>query len=93
MLNIDTGMLAKYTDRMRKLWLPEAEAIVNSCSRKVIGYITFGGFSFTCAQGVGIGYIAMPAISRLLDNSRCNQVLIRNTNSRQYRFGRLEIII
>lgn len=85
-------MLSNYTDSMRKLWLPEAEKVVDSCSRKVIGYVTFGDFSFTCAQGMGVGYIALPAIPSLLSNIRRNQILIRNTCSRQYRFGTIEII-
>ncbi|KAJ8978138.1 hypothetical protein NQ317_014194 [Molorchus minor] len=79
---IDIQQLKNYASTMRKLWLPNATTIRNSCSREVIGF----------GKSKGIGYIAYESLFQLLSLPCRNKVLIRNTNSRQYRLGTIEIV-
>lgn len=79
---------------MRTLWIPEVvDEVKTSCSRKIIGFITNGDFSFIQARGYGVGYIALGAIPSLLSNCKRNKVLIRNTSSRQYYFAELDVVV
>ncbi|KAJ8966007.1 hypothetical protein NQ314_003785 [Rhamnusium bicolor] len=89
---IDVIMLREYRNTMRKLWLPETTTIRQSCSREVIGFVRDGDFSFLLGQSKALGYIAMSALPNLLSLKSKGKVLIRNTNSKQYRIGILEII-
>lgn len=82
-----------YTEQMRKLWLPEPETIVKSCSRTVIGFIKHGGFSFALGQSKGLGYIAAGCLDVLAKLPQRNKVLIRNSNSRQYRLAIMNVIL
>lgn len=89
---IDIEMLKKYRDQMRQLWLPKPTTIRKSCSREVIGFVKSGGFSYLEGKSTGIGYIVSGSINFLLSLQHKNKVLVRNTNSKNYRFAQLEII-
>lgn len=78
---------------MRKLWLPETETIRNSCSRQIIGFATKGGFRYSSGQCCAVGYVALSALPHLLNASLENNVLIRNTTSKQYRLSQLNVVM
>ncbi|CAG9862088.1 unnamed protein product [Phyllotreta striolata] len=88
---IDKEALKSYTSAMRKLWLPEASRIRSSCSREVMGFVKYGDFSLLEAKSKALGYITANSLSVLLNTGK-NKVLVRNTNSKQYRLGTLEIL-
>ncbi|XP_045471264.1 ribonucleases P/MRP protein subunit POP1 [Harmonia axyridis] len=90
--NIDLTELFEYHVEMRKLWLPEATNIKDSCSRPVLGFIREGGFSYTLGNSKGLGYIAGASLKTLVKQKLGNNVLIRNTNSRHYFLAKLSII-
>lgn len=79
--------------KMCNLWIPEnPKTIKNQCSRLVIGYITDSGFTYTEAKSCGIGYIVAPALKPLMGISgKKTLLLLRNTNTRNYRFGEIKI--
>ncbi|KAJ6626435.1 Ribonucleases P/MRP protein subunit POP1 [Pseudolycoriella hygida] len=83
-------------NKMRELWLPENPTTVrNQCSREVIGFVTFSNFSFIEAKVTGIGYIALNSLEKLVKNcgkSKGNvRVMVRSTNSRQYRLAKVKV--
>ncbi|XP_057664631.1 ribonucleases P/MRP protein subunit POP1 [Diorhabda carinulata] len=90
---IDKEMLKDYTCTMRKLWLPEPTMIRKSCTREILGFVKHGDFSFLTGKTKAIGYITSGALIKLLTMKCANQVLVRNTNSKQYRFGTLDVIL
>ena len=57
-------------------------------SRKVIGYITSGGFSQRLGCGRGVGFCPVPDLLQVVQQSRSSglapTVLVRNPSSRQY---------
>lgn len=81
-----------YVLKMRDLWVPPSVTSVrNICSRELIGYLSNGAFSFSEAQGCGVGYMPYNALKKLLEGKQ-NNVLIRNTCSRKYRLAKFKII-
>ncbi|EFA11371.2 ribonucleases P/MRP protein subunit POP1 [Tribolium castaneum] len=84
-------ILRSYTEKMRALWLPEPTTIRHSCSREVVGFVSKGGFSFSIGKSAGTGYITSDCLSELVDFR--NKVLLRNTNSRQYKTANLSVIV
>lgn len=78
---------------MKELWVPQATTIRHSCSREVIGLVRDGDFSLLLGESKAIGYIAMNALPILMSVDSRNKVLVRNTNSKQYRLGVLEVVI
>ncbi|XP_044269654.1 ribonucleases P/MRP protein subunit POP1 isoform X1 [Tribolium madens] len=84
-------ILRSYTEKMRALWLPDATTIRYSCSREVVGFVSKGGFSFSIGKSAGTGYIISDSLPELI-NFR-NRVLLRNTNSRQYKTATLRVIV
>uniref|UniRef100_A0A6V7HLC7 Uncharacterized protein n=1 Tax=Bracon brevicornis TaxID=1563983 RepID=A0A6V7HLC7_9HYME len=76
---------------LRKLCLPECERVRNSCDREVMGYIVQGDFSFTQSNGIGWGYIASTSLFRLIEQET-NKILVRNVQTRQYRWATLNVI-
>jgi len=76
---------------MSKLYLPKCTDIRHSCDREVMGYLTLGDFSFSRAKGIGIGYVTLPSLFEMI-NIKSNIVLIRNTETRQYRLAELDIL-
>lgn len=77
--------------KMSELYLPKCTEVRYSCDREVMGYITLGNFSLSQAKGIGIGYITLPSLLRMIDN-KSNIVLVRNTQTRQYRLAELNIL-
>ena len=71
---------------------PLAETSLQLCettpSRKIIGYITSGGFSHRLGCGRGVGFCPVPDLLQVLQQSRSSgltpTVLVRNPSSRQY---------
>lgn len=90
---IDKEMLKNYQSTMRKLWLPEPKLIRKSCTREILGFVKYGDFSFLTGKSKAIGYITSGALTKLLTMKCANQVLVRNTNSKQYRLGTLDVIV
>ncbi|XP_017773792.1 PREDICTED: ribonucleases P/MRP protein subunit POP1 [Nicrophorus vespilloides] len=92
-IEIDMEVLKNYQKQMRELWLPTVDnGIRTTCDREIMGFVTKGQFSYFCGKSVAIGYIAIGAFHSMTLLG-INRVLIRNTKSRQYRFGTMEIII
>lgn len=93
-------LIAEQLQKMRELWLPEQPtSIRHQCGREVLGYVTQGDFSFSEATVAGVGYIAFNGLRKLVDvctkmkgtgAGEC-RVLVRSTNTRQYRFATLKI--
>lgn len=84
-------MLNNYKSQMRKLWIPDTTNVRYSCSREVMGFVKYGDFSFVLTKAKALGYITGGSMIKLLSQTVKNQVLVRNTNSRQYRLGILDI--
>lgn len=80
----------KYREKMEELYLPKCKRVRDSCDRPVMGYVVRGDFSFSDARGIGIGYITLNSLWNIID-LRTDSVLVRNTQTRQYRFARIEI--
>ncbi|XP_008555363.1 ribonucleases P/MRP protein subunit POP1 [Microplitis demolitor] len=76
---------------MDELYLQKCTSVRNSCDREVIGYVVQGGFSFSECSCFGWGYVvALPLLDLL--KIKNNMVLVRNTQTRQYRCARLDIV-
>lgn len=84
-------IISEQSKKMSKLYLPECTKIRYSCDREVMGYITAGHFSFVHAKGVGMGYVALPSLTEMI-NRKSNVVLVRNTQTRQYRLATLGVL-
>lgn len=87
-----------YNKKMESLWLPETvETVIDSASRKILGFVTKGDFSFSKADGFGVGYVALPGLLKLLKVCRKESaepvVLVRNPDHVQYRFAKIKILI
>lgn len=83
-------------DKIRELWLPESPSSVrNQCSREVLGFVTFSNFSFIEAKVTGTGYVALNSLAKLFKNcgkAKGNvRVMVRSTNSRQYRLAKVKV--
>ncbi|KAL6440138.1 hypothetical protein ACFW04_003032 [Cataglyphis niger] len=78
--------------RMSKLYLPESTEVRHSCDREVMGYVTIGGLSFSHAKGIGIGYVTLPSLLEIVRSKKSNIVLVRNTQTRQYRLAKLDVL-
>ena len=91
LLNSNKTVIDQQARTMADLYLPKCTSVKHSCDRDVIGYITQGGFSFSEAKGVGLGYTVFSSILNLIQK-KSNSVLIRNTTTRQYRICKLEIL-
>lgn len=78
---------------MKSLWLPELkDTISNLCSRKIIGFVTKGDNSMINGHGRAIGFITLGAMKTLLQRAQKDKVLVRNNNTRKYRFAKISII-
>lgn len=78
--------------KMEELSLPECSRVRFSCDREIMGFVEQGGFCLSEAKGVGRGYVVLEALKGLISKKR-DLVLIRNTQSRQYRFASLEVLV
>lgn len=78
-------------NRMCELWLPSTpNTIRQQCSREVFGYLTQCQFMFHEAKVCGIGYVTVNGIQKLAKLNG-NQVLVRDSNSSNYRLASLSI--
>ncbi|XP_054013836.1 ribonucleases P/MRP protein subunit POP1 isoform X1 [Hylaeus anthracinus] len=91
---LETSREVVYTQsqKMSQLVLPDCVRVKHSCDREIMGYITAADFSFAEAKGIGFGYVTLNAIIELI-NKMYTFVLVRNTQTRQYRIARVEIAI
>ncbi|XP_014772211.1 ribonucleases P/MRP protein subunit POP1 [Octopus bimaculoides] len=64
---------------------------LSSTSRKIIGFLTTGRYSFLKASGVGIGFCSLVGLEELLPNSK-SIILVRSIKSLDYRYAKLSII-
>ncbi|XP_011883523.1 PREDICTED: ribonucleases P/MRP protein subunit POP1 [Vollenhovia emeryi] len=84
-------IISDHSVKMSELYLPNCTGVRYSCDREVMGYIILGDFSFSQAKGIGIGYVALPSLLRMIDE-KSNIVLVRNIQTRQYRLAKLNIL-
>ncbi|KZC07365.1 Ribonucleases P/MRP protein subunit POP1, partial [Dufourea novaeangliae] len=90
-LEISREVVHRQSQKMSELYLPDCKNVRYSCDREIMGYLTEGDFSFAEAKGVGLGYVTLNSLMTLI-NEKYSFVLVRNTQTRQYRITRLEII-
>ncbi|XP_076178150.1 POP1 ribonuclease P/MRP subunit isoform X2 [Ptiloglossa arizonensis] len=83
--------ICKQFQKMSQLYLPDCINVQHSCDRQIMGYVTAGDFSFVEAKGIGLGYVTLNSIIELI-NKRYTFILVRNTQTRQYRIARLEVV-
>lgn len=91
-------VVSKQKQLMRELWLPNCENVKDNCSRTTFGFVVEGGYSFTSAKTVGIGYVSYNGLIELVESIGSTGknkliILVRSTNTCQYRFAKLHIII
>ncbi|KAK3090672.1 hypothetical protein FSP39_013594 [Pinctada imbricata] len=66
--------------------------IFSSCSRRIMGYLSHGGFALSSGGGSGLGFCALSGLAELYSIHQNNTVLIRNPKSFKYRFAHIQII-
>lgn len=87
-------IVEEHAKLLRELWLPSNSTIKNQCSRRIIGFVTNGDYSFTESLSSGVGYISLDGLLYYLSTVPVgNEVLIRCTNSSLYRPARINIIL
>ncbi|KAJ8673599.1 hypothetical protein QAD02_004861 [Eretmocerus hayati] len=91
LINTNQTLIDKQAQTMANLYLPKCTHVRHSCDREVIGYVTQGGFSYSKAKGVGLGYIVCKSLYKLLED-HSNIVLIRNPTTQKYRLCRVRVI-
>ena len=73
-----------------------ASTVIGQCSRKAIGWVTSGQYSFARGQGSGIGFCTFPGFCELIMTTlqeKCSPVvLVRNTSTFQYRFANVIVV-
>lgn len=85
-------IVSKQAEMMREMWLPsEVNDVKNSCARCVMGYVTYGDFTFTQSKTTGYGYITLISLLSHIENNH-NFVLLRKSTSSQYYFARLKVL-
>ncbi|XP_012231195.2 ribonucleases P/MRP protein subunit POP1 [Linepithema humile] len=84
-------IISNQLEKMSKLYLPECTDVRYSCDREVMGYLTMGHLSFSEAKGIGIGYVTLASLLKMMDK-RSDIALVRNTKTRQYRLAKLSIL-
>ncbi|XP_076634483.1 POP1 ribonuclease P/MRP subunit isoform X1 [Colletes latitarsis] len=91
LLETSRDIIRKQSQKMSQLYLPDCVKVKHSCDRKVMGYITEGDYSFAKAKGTGLGYVTLNSLLELI-NKTYTFVLVRNTQTRQYRIAKLEVL-
>ncbi|XP_058789957.1 ribonucleases P/MRP protein subunit POP1 [Phymastichus coffea] len=89
--DVNKTIIEQQSNTMANLFLPKCAAVRHSCDREVIGYVTQGGFSFSEAKGVGLGYVVFSTVLELV-NKNSNIVLTRNTTTRKYSICQLDVL-
>lgn len=99
------SLVSEQLTKMCSLWLPTEpsethDSVRRQCSREVFGYVSCAGFSFVEAAVCGVGYVTANGLRQLLAARKADTAgrsrqlllcLLRNANSRDYRFARLQI--
>ncbi|XP_030380976.1 ribonucleases P/MRP protein subunit POP1 [Scaptodrosophila lebanonensis] len=91
------ALVREHFAEMCRLWLPmEPAATTNSvrrqCTREVFGYVTSASFSFTEATVCAVGYVTAGGLRQLLsDGQQSPLCLVRDPDSRDYRFSSLKV--
>ncbi|XP_046858385.1 ribonucleases P/MRP protein subunit POP1-like [Xenia sp. Carnegie-2017] len=74
----------------------QSSTVIGQSSRKTVGWITSGQFSFTRGQGSAIGLCTFPAFSELVVRTLRMKtgllLLVRNSNTFQYRFASVIVV-
>lgn len=74
----------------------KSSTLIGGCTRKAIGYVSSGQYSFARGQGAAVGFCAFPGfyeLALMVSREKCRSlVLVRNTTSFQYRFASLTIV-
>ncbi|XP_055337316.1 ribonucleases P/MRP protein subunit POP1-like [Paramacrobiotus metropolitanus] len=82
--------------QMEKL-LGDADNVLDQCSRKTIGYVIKGGFSFICGHNIAVGFCSLIGFLWMVRDIWMGQserkVLVRSAHSFQYRFADVEMDI
>ena len=70
---------------------------IGSCTRWTIGHVTSGRYSYTNGKGSGVGFVCIKGLLACFDKQKTLGqgciVLLRNTNSQQYRFARVSVVL
>ncbi|XP_012283622.1 ribonucleases P/MRP protein subunit POP1 [Orussus abietinus] len=77
--------------KMEEMYFPSDDTVRYSCDREIMGFVTRGGFSFMEAKGVGLGYVTLSSLLRVI-RLNCNFVLFRNVQTRQFRVAEVEVV-
>ncbi|XP_046660424.1 ribonucleases P/MRP protein subunit POP1 isoform X2 [Homalodisca vitripennis] len=86
-------LVQEQAELMKELWLPnEIKSVKNSSSRPVLGFVTFGGYSFRQSKTCGYGFVALSALLSVLERNQ-GYFLVRNVTSLQYYFVRLKLLL
>lgn len=88
----------EFNEKMQSLWVPELKMnseIINTPSRKILGFVVKGDFSFAKSYGVALGYVNIVGLLELLkinEGKKGLKVLVRNNNNVQYKVGNMKIL-
>uniref|UniRef100_A0A224XJA4 Putative ribonucleasep/mrp protein subunit pop1 n=1 Tax=Panstrongylus lignarius TaxID=156445 RepID=A0A224XJA4_9HEMI len=86
--------IEEHSKTMRRLWLPSCTTIKDICSRTVFGFVSNGDYCFTEGISSGVGYVILSGLKEYLKTriTTKNVILIRCTNTDQYRLATFNII-
>jgi len=72
-------------------------AVLGSADRPTIGFVVEGGYSHATAKGSAVGFVSVLGLTKLLDEKQhptnCTTVLVRCTQSLQYRPAVLHVVV
>lgn len=89
----ENGAVVKQTELCR-LKLEEGQnhlLPLNSPSRKIIGFVNMGKYTYGTACGFGVGFCCLAGL-QLLSAENNLTVLVRSTQSQQYRFAKISVV-
>lgn len=69
--------------------------LIGCCTREIIGYVTAGDYSLARGVGAGLGFCVLRGIVKafaVVEENNEFVVLVRNTNTQQYRFAYLNVV-
>ena len=76
--------------------LTPSSTVIGQSSRKAIGWVTSAQYSFARGQGSAVGFCTFPGFCELMlrtSREKCGPVvLVRNTNTVQYRFANIIVV-
>ncbi|XP_077984492.1 ribonucleases P/MRP protein subunit POP1-like [Glandiceps talaboti] len=92
---LDKTSKAMLLSQMNSLSNPVITDVSHSCSRSAIGYVYEGSHRFSTGVGCALAFCALPGLLQLLADKQTSKhaiVLVRNTNSVQYRFAYMDVV-